>query len=120
MRHALWALVLLAPLAHVAAAPFGVDNAPLEATSAPASCAAPPVEALLGEGYVRLRWPAACDADGYRLHRGTLDAPLAPLVDVRLPGHIDVGVEPGQLYVYAVQPLGGPVGAPTVIGIPSA
>lgn len=119
MRHALWALLLLAPLAQVAAAPLGAD-APLEAASLPEPCRAPAVEATYHGEYVRLRWPAACDAAGYTVHRGTLDAPLAPLVDVRLPGHVDAGIEPGEIYVYAVQPHGGPIGAPTVLGIPAA
>lgn len=118
MRHALWALVLLAPLAQVAAAPLGAEE-PIEATGASPACIAPPVEATLHPGYARLRWPAACDAEGYVVHRGTLDSPLAPIVQVRLPGHIDVDIEPGEVYAYAVQPFGGPLGAPTVLGIPS-
>lgn len=81
----------------------------IEAASAPDPCAPLPearVATSAGRAYVALAWAPCEGVEGYQVLRGESRATLAPLVQVRHPGHIDVAVAPDAAVLYAVVALG--------------
>lgn len=70
--------------------------APLARASAPSA----------DRAHVALSWEPCGGVAAYQVLRGPSLAELEPLAEVRHAGFIDVGVERGATYVYAVVPMG--------------
>lgn len=110
---ALLVAALALPLAFVGtlAAPLaGAPTAlPLEAASLEAApdmsapCVPATPAARLGAGYVQLRWAPCAEGTRYVLLRGADEASLSPLVELGHPGHVDIAVDAGTVYYYAVE-----------------
>lgn len=108
-----------APLAAAPTTPLEAASLDAEPALASPPCSLSTPLVRIGDGYVQLRWDECPTASGYMLLRGDSPETMAPLVGLAHNGHVDVGVEPGSVYYYAVE-ADGARSAVVLAAIPSA